>query len=138
MGAINIKAIDHVVLRVAEFDRAIAFYCGALGCTVERRRDDLGLIHLRAGNAQIDLITLDGKLGREGGAGPATEGRNVDHICLRIDAFDETAIRTHLEAHGITSGDVAPRFGADGTGPSMYIADPDGNSVELKGPPHDR
>jgi catechol 2,3-dioxygenase-like lactoylglutathione lyase family enzyme len=138
MGAIQIKAIDHVVLRVADLERAIRFYCVVLGCTVERRRDDLGLVHLRAGRSQVDLVNLDGQLGRQGGAGAkptlAEGGRNMDHFCIQVDPFDEAAIAAHLRAHGVEPGAVSQRFGAEGTGPSMYVADPDGNVVELKGP----
>ncbi|MSP90025.1 MAG: VOC family protein [Alphaproteobacteria bacterium] len=138
MTVIRIKAIDHVVLRVAEMERSIRFYCEVLGCTVERRRPDLGLIHLRAGLALIDLVNLDGPLGLKGGAGadpgPARGGRNMDHLCLQIDPFDADAMAAHLRAHGVEPAVPAPRFGAEGTGPSIYINDPDGNVVELKGP----
>jgi extradiol dioxygenase family protein len=59
----------------------------------------------------------------------------MDHFALRLETFDEAAIRTHLSAHGIETGDVKSRYGAEGDGPSLYIEDPDGNMVELKGPP---
>ena len=59
----------------------------------------------------------------------------MDHFCVRVDPFDADAIARHLEAHGVDPGEVVPRFGAEGSGPSMYIADPEGNTVELKGPP---
>lgn len=78
---------------------------------------------------------MDGPLGRLGGAPAGAEGRNVDHVALTLAAFDEAAIRAHLERHGVPPGDVAPRYGAEGMGPSMYVKDPDGNTVELKGPP---
>ncbi|NVM89508.1 catechol 2,3-dioxygenase-like lactoylglutathione lyase family enzyme [Variovorax sp. SG517] len=131
----SVLRIDHVVLRVKDAERAIAFYCGVLGCTVEKRRDDLGLVHLRAGASLIDLVTADGPLGRQGGALAGTEGRNVDHLCLRIEPFDEAAIRALMAQHGVAvQGEVQNNFGAEGNGPSIYIADPDGNSVELKGP----
>ena len=131
----SVLRIDHVVLRVKDAERAIAFYCGVLGCTVEKRRDDLGLVHLRAGASLIDLVTPDGPLDRQGGALAGTEGRNVDHFCLRIEPFDEAAIRALMAANGVTvHGDVQNNFGAEGNGPSIYIADPDGNSVEIKGP----
>ena len=132
---ITIREIDHVVLRVRDLERMIDFYCGVIGCTVERRRDDLGLVHLRAGRSQIDLVPVDGPLGRAGGAAPGAEGRNVDHVCLRIEAFDQATIEAHLRAHGARFGEVKARFGADGTGPSIYVHDPEGNVVELKGPP---
>jgi catechol 2,3-dioxygenase-like lactoylglutathione lyase family enzyme len=112
----------------------IAFYCDVLGCSVEWRRPDLGLVHLRAGSALIDLVPVDGMLGRKGGAAPGREARNLDHLCLRIEPFDEAAIRAHLAAHGATIGEVRPRYGAEGEGTSIYVDDPEGNVVELKGP----
>lgn len=132
-----VQHIDHIVLRVASLERAIAFYCNVLGCKVARRRDDLGLIHLSAGSSMIDLVALDGKLGLRGGAGPAKEGRNVDHLCLRVEPFDEAALTQHLAAHNTPiHGAAAVNFGAEGEGLSLYISDPDGNTVELKGPAH--
>jgi len=132
---IQISNIDHLVLRVVELDRMLDFYCGVLGCTVERRRDTIGLVQLRAGHALLDLVSVDGELGRAGGAAPGAQGRNLDHFCFRVDPFDEQAIRAHLEAHGVTAGPVEARYGAEGTGPSLYVTDPEGNVVELKGPP---
>lgn len=130
--------IDHVVLRVRDAEAMIAFYAGILGCTVERRRDDLGLVQLRAGRSLIDLVPVDGKLGRQGGAAPGREGRNLDHLCLRVEPFDGEAIRRFLAGRGCEPGEVASRFGAEGEGPSIYVTDPEGNVVELKGPPAPR
>ena len=135
MSVLRVLGIDHVVLRVADLDRALRFYTEALGCKVERRLDELGLVQLRAGAALIDLVPVDSPLGKAGGGPPAADGRNVDHVALRIEAFDEAALRAHLVSHGIEPGDVATRYGAEGNGPSMYVRDPDGNTVELKGPP---
>lgn len=132
---IQVKAIDHVVLRVKDVDRMIGFYTEVLGCGVEWRRDDIGLTHLRAGAAQIDLIDIASEVGRKGGAAPGKKRRNVDHFCLNLESFDESAILAHLRRHGIEVGDVTRRFGAEGHGPSIYIHDPEGNMVELKGPP---
>jgi len=132
---IRVRGLDHVVLRVADMERAVRFYCDVLGLSVEYRNEPLGLVHIRAGSAQIDLVDLAGKLGRQGGRPPAAEGRNVDHFCVRIEEFDTEALTAHLARHGVKIGEAGNRFGADGTGPSLYIADPDGNTVELKGPP---
>jgi glyoxylase I family protein len=132
---ITVRDIDHLVLRVADLDAMIEFYAGVLGCRIERRQDDLGLVQLRAGRSLIDLVPVDGKLGRAGGAAPGTEGRNLDHFCLRLDAFDELAIRAHLQTAGVRVGESGSRYGAEGEGPSIYILDPEGNTVELKGPP---
>jgi catechol 2,3-dioxygenase-like lactoylglutathione lyase family enzyme len=132
---IPIREIDHLVLRVIELDSMLGFYCGALGCSVERRQDEIGLVQLRAGRSLIDLVPVVGKLGKVGGAAPGPEGRNLDHFCLRVDPFDEAAIRAHLAEHGVAAGPVESRYGAQGEGPSIYLTDPEGNVVELKGPP---
>jgi len=131
---INIREIDHLVLRVVNLEQMIEFYVGALGCSIERRRDDIGLVQLRAGRSLLDLVPIDGKLGREGGAPPGAEGRNVDHFCFRVDPFDEAAIRHDLGTAGVFAGEIASRYGAEGEGPSLYISDPEGNTIELKGP----
>ena len=129
-----VQRLDHVVLRVADLDRSIRFYREVLGCAVVRRRDELGLVHLRAGASMIDFVSVDGALGRKGGAPAGAQARNVDHVCLRIEPFDAQALIAHLEHHGV-AGDakVADNFGAEGTGPSIYLTDPDGNEIELKG-----
>ncbi len=128
----EILGIDHVVLRVADQERAIAFYEGVLGAKVERRAEKIGLVQLRAGRSLIDLIEAPAG---EAPAGETKGGRNMDHFALRIEPFDEAFIRAHLEAHGIEVGELKTRYGAEGNGPSLYIEDPDGNTVELKGPP---
>jgi catechol 2,3-dioxygenase-like lactoylglutathione lyase family enzyme len=138
MTPFQVLRLDHVVLRVRDPARSIAFFGDVLGCAVVRRRDDLGLVHLRAGVSMIDLVALDGPLGRLGGAAPQAEGRNVDHVCLRIEPFDERALVAHLQAHGVAVGEIAGHnFGAEGSGPSIYFKDPDGNTIELKGPADD-
>jgi glyoxylase I family protein len=131
----RLLGIDHLVLRVVDVDRMIEFYCGVLGCTVDKRQDAIGLIQLRAGRSLIDLVPVDGQLGRAGGAAAGVEGRNLDHFCLRVEPFDPAAIRARLALHGVTAGPVARRYGAEGEGPSIYLTDPEGNVVELKGPP---
>ena len=132
---IAIREIDHLVLRVSDLDRMLRFYCDALGCSVELRRDELGLVQLRAGRSMLDLVPVDGPIGREGGAAPGREGRNLDHFCVRVEPFDEPAIRRELQTHGVEAGAVEMRYGAEGRGPSIYVRDPEGNVVELKGPP---
>jgi glyoxylase I family protein len=132
---ITLRDIDHLVLRVQDLEKMIGFYRDVLGCPVARRDDELGLVQLRAGRSLIDFVPVDGKLGRAGGSAPGNEGRNVDHFCLRIDPFDENTLRPYLESRGVSAGKVESRYGAEGEGPSIYIADPEGNVVELKGPP---
>ena len=132
---IQIRDIDHIVLRVVDLPAMLRFYCDGLGCRIERRQDEIGLIQLRAGRSMVDLVPLDGKLGRAGGAAPGKDGHNVDHLCLRVEPFDEPAIRAHLASLGIVAGPTESRYGAEGEGPSIYLSDPQGNVVELKGPP---
>jgi len=131
----KLLGLDHVVLRVRDLDAALRFYVGMLGCSEERRIEQLGLIQVRAGASLIDLVPVASPLGRAGGRAPDPNAKNLDHFCLRIEPFDAEALADHLRAHGVAPGDVGQRYGADGTGPSMYVRDPDGNVVELKGPP---
>ena len=131
----QLKQIDHVVLRIRDLDASLRFYRDVLGCTLDKVQDKIGLWQVRAGSSLIDLVPLTGALGSLGGAGPQKEGRNVDHFAIEIDRFDETAIRAHLAFHNVTITDSGRRYGAKGDGPSIYVLDPDGNSVELKGPP---
>ncbi|HLJ52586.1 MAG TPA: VOC family protein [Rhizomicrobium sp.] len=130
----TLRAIDHVVLRIGDLSASLHFYCDVLGCSVDKRQEAIGLIQVRAGTSLIDLVPLDGMLGRRGGTGPGREGRNLDHFAIQIAPFDEAKIRAHLSAHGIEVVESGQRYGAEGTGPSLYILDPDGNTVELKGP----
>jgi len=132
---IRIREIDHLVLRVVNLEQMLRFYCEVLGCAIERRLDEIGLVQLRAGRSLIDLVPVTGKLGQMGGAAPGKEARNLDHFCLRVEPFDEAGIRNHLETNGIEAGSVELRYGAEGEGPSIYLTDPEGNVVELKGPP---
>jgi len=130
----RILGLDHIVIRCNDLATMQRFYCDVLGCSVEKNNAKLGLLHLRAGASLIDLISVEGELGRVGGAGPAAQAHNVDHFCLRIEPFDEAALRAHFRTSGVELSRVHDNFGADGTGPSVYLNDPEGNSVELKGP----
>ena len=130
-----LRQIDHVVLRVSDAGAMEDFYCNVLGCSVERRQEEIGLIQLRAGQSLIDLVPVDGRLGRKGGAAPGVEGRNMDHLCLRAEPFDRDGIVAYLQAHGVRIGEFGSRYGAEGEGPSQYLFDPEGNLIELKGPP---
>lgn len=127
-----ISRLDHVVLRARDAQGMVRFYCDVLGCTVERTLD-IGLVQLRAGESIIDIVSADGELGRRGGPPPG-EGRNLDHFCLRVNPFDEADIRAQLDRHDVTGTDVTEVYGAEGFGPSIYVQDPEGNTVELKGP----
>ena len=120
---LRLREIDHVVLRVKDMQRMVRFYAEVLGAEFVAHRPEFNMTHLRAGSSMIDLV-----------AGDAGAGRNMDHFCLRVEPFDEAAILAHLKSHGIAVGDTKTRYGAEGNGVSIYLADPEGNQVELKGP----
>ena len=127
-----VKGIDHIVLRVRALPRALVFYRDVLGCSVERQQPELGLTQLRAGRSLIDLVTLDGPLGRSP-ATPGPGGPNLDHFCLGLAPFREADLSAWLAAYGVEVIAPATRYGAEGEGRSFYIEDPDGNRIELKG-----
>lgn len=133
---IRIRNIDHVVLRTTGVDRLVAFYCDVLGCQVERTLPpDVGLVQLRAGDALIDIVAADSELGRAGGGPPDPQGPNLDHVCLYLEPIEERNLIDWLAQNGIEAGPFERRYGATGFGPSIYIRDPDGNTVELKPAP---
>jgi catechol 2,3-dioxygenase-like lactoylglutathione lyase family enzyme len=153
----HILGIDHVVLRVHDMPRMQRFYTEVLGCEVERTLKEIGLVQMRAGQSLIDLIPADKGIGdihmAKPDAAPGVEaanealsassereargiaGHNMDHFCLRVEPFDHSALISHLIKHGVVPSETRTRYGADGYGPSLYINDPEGNVVELKGPP---
>ncbi len=120
---LKIREIDHLVLRVRDIEAMTRFYCDVLGASFVAYRPEFGMTHLRAGSSMIDLVKS---------GGPA--GCNMDHFCLRVEPFDQAAIVAHLGKHGVAVGDIRPRYGAEGNGISIYLTDPEGNTVELKGP----
>jgi glyoxylase I family protein len=120
----HVERIDHVVLRVRNLAAMVAFYEKALGFTAVRRLEALKLVQMRAGASMLDLI--DKERGGDDG--------NMDHLCFRIEPFDRDAIAARLSPLGIALGETVQRFGAEGTGPSVYFDDPEGNQIELKGP----
>ena len=121
----RVERIDHVVLRVSDLAAMVRFYEQALGFNVERRLERISLVQMRAGASMLDLV-----------AGERAEGApNMDHLCFRVEPFDRDAIVRQLAPFGISVGETVERYGAEGNGPSVYFHDPEGNQVELKGPP---
>ena len=118
---LTIRGIDHVVLRVGDIERMRKFYCEVLGAQHVAYRPEFGMSHLRIGAAMIDLVKGE------------RNGTNMDHFCLRVEPFDQQAIVAHLEKHGVEVGKIRNRFGAEGNGVSIYLTDPEGNTVEQKG-----
>jgi len=117
--------LDHVVLYVRDQEASLKFYTEVLDCTVDAINEKAKIIHLRFGEQQIDIVP---------GNGPAAEAarQGIDHYCLSIRCTDLPALAATLRAQGIAVDDVVTRLGAFGTGPSIYINDPDGFRVELK------
>lgn len=131
--SIDIRSIDHIVLRTTDMEAMLSFYRDLLGCPVERElAAEVGLVQLRAGSALIDLVPVDSELGRLGGSPPSQDGRNMDHFCLSIAATNEETLLQQLRDQGVSVGEFAERYGATGFGRSVYIHDPEGNVVELK------
>jgi catechol-2,3-dioxygenase len=126
----TIVGLDHIVLRAADPAALEKFYIDVLGCSFELRQGTLA--QLRAGRTLIDIVPAD-EAGPAGGTS-RSGGANLDHLCLRVEPFDATAIAKHLAEHGVACGEEASRYGAEGRGPSVYLNDPEGNGVELKGP----
>jgi len=130
---VDFDQIDHVVLRVRDIEPMLAFYQEVLGCALVKHNEPLGLYHLQAGSSMIDLVDMNGALGAEGGAAPGSGGHNMDHFALRLIKFDGEALLAWFQDHNVEASDVVNRFGAKGDGLSIYLHDPDGNRLELKG-----
>lgn len=127
------KLIDHIVLRTDRYRELIDFYCDVLGCTLERETsDEVGLTQLRAGDSLIDIVNVDGELGKAGGPSPNEEGNNVDHFCLQIEPVGEEALKAYLLENGVEAEEFQDRYGAQGLGRSIYLKDIAGNTVELR------
>ena len=120
----HVERIDHVVIRVRDLPAMVRFYEQALGFKVERRLERISLVQLRAGASLLDLVPAE----------RATDAPNMDHLCFRVEPFDRDAIVTRLAPFNISVGETVERYGAEGTGPSVYFHDPEGNQIELKGP----
>jgi catechol 2,3-dioxygenase-like lactoylglutathione lyase family enzyme len=130
---IRVRKIDHLVLRSDNVAELVRFYREVLGCEVERELPPkTGLTQLRAGDALIDIVAVDSELGRAGGGPPGRDGNNLDHFCLELENVSEGELREWLQSHGLNCGPFQTRYGAGGFGHSIYISDPDGNTIELR------
>ncbi len=129
------ECLDHLVLRTENIEGLRDFY-RQIGCEVVKdQTTTLGLLQLRLGASMLDLIDVNGELGQQGGCGPGRHGRNLDHFAVRVEPFDAEQILNFCEQRGITAMQAKqPLLGAEGYGPAVYIEDPDGNRIELKGP----
>jgi catechol 2,3-dioxygenase-like lactoylglutathione lyase family enzyme len=118
--------LDHVVFRVTDQAVSQRFYVDVLGCTLDHVNERISLIHLRFGEHYIDLLPATAQA-------PASVAGGVDHVCLSIRCDDLAGVADELRRRGVVlEGEVVPRRGAYGTGPSLYLRDPDGHVIELK------
>jgi len=118
--------LDHVVFRVRDQAASQKFFIEVLGCTLDHVNERISLVHLRFGEHYIDLLPATAEA-------PAAPAGGVDHVCLSIRCEDLAGAAAGLRARGVAiEGDVVQRRGAYGTGPSLYIRDPDGHLIELK------
>lgn len=131
MPSITVCGIDHVALNVRDLALMTAFYSEVLGCRVDHRQDGIGLVHLRAGPLLIDLIDENGPLGSAGAVGTPS-GKNLNHLCFRVSAFEPDAARDLLVRHGVETGPIRDRYGSNGSARTLYFRDPEGNGLELR------
>lgn len=158
----QLQRIDHIVIRCNDFPRMFDFYTRILGCTIDEPRSDNvnrfggALTHLRVGSCYIDLLSFDTHHltdeGKEFAARSFAGGRGLvdskrvddlclsadsstlDHLCICIEPFNENNIKKYLKKQNVTIVAAGEgRLGADGIGPSVYVSDPEGNVIELKG-----
>ena len=130
----SLVGIDHVVFLVDDMAKALQFYGEVLGCQPGYTYPRLGMEQVWCGNALIVLWDTTHP-GAAGAVPPVVGGRNVDHVCIALSPFDEDELIGHLNAHNVTIDRTAFHGGARGMGSSIYIFDPFGNKLELKGPP---
>ncbi|WP_406069514.1 VOC family protein [Streptomyces sp. NBC_01020] len=143
----RVTGFDHLVLNVADIERSLEFYCGLLGLEPVRVEE------WRAGGAPfpsvrvspvtiIDIVRAPESPGAgqaaQAGQGPTAGGANVDHICLVVEPLDwQQAIDAGELAEFTVVDGPGARFGARGRAQSVYVRDPDGNTVELRWYPQD-
>lgn len=128
MTALRVKAFDHLVLNVRDVERSLDFYLGLLGLAPVRVEE------WRAGKVPFPSVRVTGETIIDLVAGERGES-NVDHICLTVEPLDWQEV-VDSGVFTVLDGPV-PRFGARGSAISLYVRDPDGNTVELRWYPED-
>jgi len=130
MRPFDISGLNHMAVLVNNLDENLAFYEGVLGCTIDARLPEFGMVALNAGSDQIDLVDVsvpEGKWAQPKISG----GSNVDHFALEIRCSDESAVRAFLASRGIDIDEVRVEEVESGRTVSLYVFDPSGNKVEL-------
>jgi catechol 2,3-dioxygenase-like lactoylglutathione lyase family enzyme len=129
-----LEGIDHILLLVNGMRPAVRFYRDVLGCKVEGALPQYGMLQLRAGSALIDLVDISAEQAAWA-VPPVAGGRNLDHLCLALGPYDEAKLRRHLAQHRVQIIEEGVHGGSRGESLSLYVRDPSGNVIELKGPP---
>ena len=124
----RVTAFDHLVLNVADVERALDFYGGRLGLAPER------VDEWRNGAAPFPSVRVSEGTVIDLVHGPRGES-NVDHLCLVVEPLDWQQVVDSGE-FTVLEGPVR-RWGARGWATSVYVRDPDGNTVELRWYPQD-
>jgi len=120
---VRVHGIDHIVLTVSDVERSLAWYVDLLGLAGERV-DEWRLSEVPFPSVRLsDWCIIDLFAGE-------VSGQNLDHFCLVVDAADVEMVATD-DRFDVLNGPV-PRWGARGMGTSVYVSDPDGNTVELR------
>jgi len=120
---VRVRGLDHVVLRVADVERSLTWYCDELGCAPER------VDEWRAGKIFFPSVRVDATTVIDLLQAPRADA-NVDHVCLVIEPEDLQALKDSGRFDVVDGPDT--RWGAQGNGTSLYVRDPDGNVVELR------
>ena len=118
----KIERIDHLNLTVADIDRSLEFYRRVLGMKTESVGE--GRAALYFGAQKIHLDAAGGAMATSG------EKRLPAHICFITEA-PIGEVKAHLDECGVAVRMQGPRAGAIGTIQSVYIDDPDQNSIEI-------
>ncbi|MCU1368044.1 MAG: family virulence protein, partial [Ilumatobacteraceae bacterium] len=120
----NVIELDHIVLNVADAERSLAWYIGVVGLTPVRvdlwREQKAPFPSVRVNDGTIiDIVETKREV----------SDRNMDHLCLVVDRADVDAILVDARLEVVEG--PGSRSGARGDGWSVYVQDPDGNTVEF-------
>jgi len=118
----KIEHIDHINITVADLDRSIEFYKRVLGIGAEKMGEHRAA--LLFGNQKINLDLAGTSMAN------ATETRMPAHICF-ITGTPIAEVKQQLHDCGVAIRMEGPRDGAIGPISSVYIDDPDRNSIEI-------
>lgn len=120
---IRVTGMDHIVLLVADVDRSLAWYIDELGLDGDRVEE------WRAGEVLFPSVRVNEGTIIDLLAGERS-GSNIDHLCLVVEPTDLAEL-ADSGRFDVVDG-PGPRYGARGDGTSLYVRDPDGNTVELR------